>query len=204
MNTQSISGRKKGSWRVIPIGKDAAEVISPKARYIVTAAKTSFTLRAFEGRRVVEKHSLRHVGHNYMLQGTDSRGVTERLTLSLTRKRMITRGVVGGRRFTVESKPYVHAPMLVEALRNRRRISLPLTHAFAERLREDAGFRTQLYRQVSLRRPLKQPDWVDQACAIACTLCYLLGEPLSCVICSLCTEPDPILTARAAARSASA
>jgi hypothetical protein len=183
------------AWNVRPIRKDAAEVTSPRARFVVTADRTSFTLRAFEGRRLVERHSVRHVGHTYVLQGTDRRGVTERLTLNLTRKRMITRGIVGGRRFTVESKPYVHGAELVAVLRSRRRIALPMTHAFAEQLRQDAGFRRRLYRQVRLARPLAQPDWVDQACAIACTLCFLIGEPLSCVICSLCVEPDTILTA---------
>jgi hypothetical protein len=193
--TRRAAARRKDTWKVVPTGRDAAEVITPKARYTVTADKHSFTLRAYEDRRVVERHSVRHVGHKYLLQGTDRRGVTERLALTLTRKRITTRGLVGGRPFALESKPYVHGPQLVAALRQRKRIKLPLTRAFAERLRTDEAFRARIYRQVRLRRPLQQPNWVDQACAIACGLCYLIGEPLSCVICSLCTEPDPILTA---------
>jgi hypothetical protein len=183
------------TWTVNPIGKDAAEILTPRVRYVIKADKTSFTLRAFEGRRVVERHFAKHVGHNYLLQGTDRRGTSARLSMNLTRKHMITRGIVGNRRFKLESKPYVHAALLVEELKKRRRIRLPLTHAFAERLHEDAQFRKQVYRHVRLGRLMLQPDWVDQACAVACTLCFLLDEPLSCVICSLCTDPDPILTA---------
>ncbi|MGA9365712.1 MAG: hypothetical protein WBW16_15225 [Bacteroidota bacterium] len=183
------------TWKVTPIGKDTAEVLAPRARYVVQADKYSFTVRAFEGRRLVEHHYAKHVGHAYLLEGQDRRGHSSRLEWNLTRERIITRGSVNGRRFTLKSKPCVHAALLVKELRKRKRVRLPHTRAFAERLHEDPRFRKQIYRHVRLGRLLEQPNWVDTACALACTLCILVGHELSCLVCEACMDPGPILTA---------
>jgi hypothetical protein len=178
-------------WTVTPLGQNRAEVVTPRVRYVAHADKYSFTLTAFEGRRRVERHAVKHVRHEYTLQGTNRRGASIRLTITTGRTRTVTRGVVRGRRFTVDSAPYLHIPLLAKQLKRHRRVQLPLTHAFADRLHNDARFRTQVYRAINPRRMLEQPDWVDRACAIACTLCHWIGEPVSCVICSLCTDPEP-------------
>lgn len=184
---------RNGTWKVVPTGKDSAEVIAGRTRYTIACEKTSFTIHALQGDRVIEKHYFYHRGHNYVLEGTDRRGVTERLRLNVTRKRVVTRGQIGRRKFVLESKPFVHGPKLVEELRAQKHISLTLIHDFAERLSNDARFRKQIYQSTRLSRPLRQPDWVDQACAVACTICFFLAEPVSCVICSLCTDPDPVI-----------
>jgi hypothetical protein len=178
-------------WKVNPLGKDRVEVLTPRVRYVAHADKYSFTLTAFEGRKRVERHRVKHRGHDYTLEGTNRLGASVRLTITTSRTRTLTRGAVRGRRFKVDSPPYLHIPLLAKELKRHRRVQLPRTHAFAERLHNDAEFRKQIYRAIQPRRMLEQPDWVDRACAIACTICHFLGEPVSCVICSLCTDPEP-------------
>jgi hypothetical protein len=181
----------RSKWQVNAIAKNKAEVASPRIRYVIQADSTSFTLQAFKDNRSVEKVSLKHKGRNYSLAGVDSTGRGERQTIRFTGKRVLSSGVIGGKRFAVSSSVCVHIPLLVEQLKGRKPIRLPHISAFLAQFKRDDRLRGQLRRQVDMAMMLRAKDSVIFACLIICAECYLIGTPIACTLCDLCLRPDP-------------
>jgi hypothetical protein len=179
------------TWQVDTIARNKAEVATPRARYVVQADRTSFVLQAFKGTRSVERVSLTHKGRAYSLTGVDSAGRTQRQAIRFTGKRVVSRGVFGGRPFSVNGSVCSYIPLLVTQLKGRRPIRLPLITAFVTQFKRDARFRTQVSRRVDMAMMLRAPDAVVIACVIICAECFFTGDPVACVLCDLCLRPDP-------------
>ena len=179
------------TWRINPLGRNKAEVASPRARYVVGANATSFSVEAFTRERRTEAVRIRHVGEKYWMEGVDSAGRVDRRTMHFRGKRVISQGVVGGRRFSVASSVCTHIPMLLAKLRASRPLRLPLIRAFSKTLEADSRLRGQLQRQVDTAMLLRAPNSVVLACVIICAECFITGGELACALCSLCLKPDP-------------
>lgn len=180
-----------GKWQVSSLGENKAEVVGRGVRYVIHADARSMDIQTFQGRERIERYYARHVGHNYLLVGTDSKGKVERRQMYVTEKRVVTRALMDGKRFKIDSSPCDHIPLLVTQVNKRRGVKLPHTRAFTKQLRTDRGFRDQLRRQVYLARMMRQPDAVLIACIIWCVSCFFTGDPLDCVLCDLCLETPP-------------
>lgn len=178
-------------WRVDAIGKNKAEVATPRARYVVTASATSFALEAFRREQRAEVVRIKHIGNKYWLEGVDSAGRAERRTMHFRGKRVISQGVIGGSRFSVNSSVCSHIPLLVATLRTKRPLRLPLISAFSKKFKADSRLRSQLQRHVDMAMLLRAPDAVVIACVIICAECFFTGDLLACTLCDLCLNPDP-------------
>lgn len=178
-------------WRVDAKGKNKAEVVTPRVRYVVQADATSFTLQAFEGKASIEKISIKHKGHNYRLDGVNSAGRSDHQTMRVTKNRVVSRGRIGGTSFGLSSSVCVFIPLLAEKLKNSKPIRLPHISAFLKQFKSDGHMRGQLQRQVDMAMMLRAPDSTVFACLIICAECYLIGTPIACTLCDLCLRPDP-------------
>jgi hypothetical protein len=179
------------NWQVDALGKNKAQVSTPRARYVIQADATSFTLQAFKDRRSLEKVSLTHKGRNYSLAGVDSRGRSERQTIRFTGNGVVSSGVIGGKRFSLSSSRCLYIPLLIAQLKGRRPIKLPYISAFLAQFKRDARLSAALERQVDMAMMLRAPDSVVLACVIICAECFLIGTPIACTLCDLCLRPDP-------------
>jgi hypothetical protein len=179
------------NWRVEAIGKNKAEVATPRVRYVVQADATSFTLQAFERKVSIEKVSLKHKGHNYRLEGVNSAGRSEHQTMRVTKNRVVSSGRIGGTQFGLSSSVCVFIPLLAEKLKNSKPMRLPHISAFLRQFKSDGKLRGQLQRQVDMAMMLRQADSTVFACVIICAECFLIGTPIACTLCDLCLRPDP-------------
>ena len=179
------------TWQVNTIAKNKAEVATPRVRYVIQADRTSFVLQAFRGKRSVERVALTHKGDNYSLTGVGSAGRSQHRTIRFKGKRVVSRGVFGGRRFSVSSSVCSHIPLLAAQLKGRKPIRLPLITAFMTQFKRDARFRAEVEKRVDMAMMLRAPNAVVIACVIICADCFFTGDPVACVLCDLCLRPDP-------------
>jgi hypothetical protein len=96
------------TWQVNAIAKNKAEIATPQVRYVIQADRTSFGLQAFRGRRSVERVSLTHKGDSYSLAGVGSGGRRQRRTIRFKGNRVVSRGVFGGRRFSINPDEHLN------------------------------------------------------------------------------------------------
>jgi hypothetical protein len=176
-------------WQVDAIGKNKAAVTTPRARYVLQANATSFALEAFRGEQPVEVVRIKHVGNKYWLEGVDSAGRAERRTMHIRGKRVISQGVIGGSRFSVDSSVCNHIGLLVAKLHTRKPLRLPLISVFLKTFKADSRLRSQLQRHVDMAMLLRSPDAVVIACIIICAECALTDGLIACLACALCMKP---------------
>lgn len=180
-------------WQINSLGKNKAEVMAGKVRYIVEADKTSVNVRTYAGKECIERFSAKHVGHNYYIEGTDSKGRVERRHTNVTEKRVVTRGVMSGKPYKIDASPCDYIPLIVTLIKRRKGASMKMPHtlAFTGRVKDDGDFRKQLRRRVNVALLMKQPDAVLIACIVWCVSCFFTGDWLDCVLCDLCLETPP-------------
>ena len=105
--------------------------------------------------------------------------------------RVVSRGVFGGRPFSVSSSVCSYIPMLAAELKGRKPIRLPLVTAFMSQFKRDGRLRAEVEKRVDMAMMLRAPNAVVIACVIICAECFFTGDLLACTLCDLCLKPDP-------------
>jgi hypothetical protein len=177
--------------QVNTIARNRAEVVTARARYVIQADETSFVLQAFKGKRSVERVALTHKGDNYSLAGVGGAGQSQRRTMRFKGNRVVSRGVFGGRPFSVSSSVCSYIPLLAAKLNGRKPIRLPLIAAFMSQFKRDGRLRAEVEKRVDTAMMLRAPNAVVIACVIICAECFFTGDLLACTLCDLCLKPDP-------------
>ena len=178
-------------WQVDAIGKNTAAVTTPRARYVLQANATSFVLEAFRGEQPVEVVRIKHVGNKYWFEGTDSAGRAERRTMHIRGKRVVSQGVIGGSRFSINSSVCNHIGLLVAKLHATKPLRFPLLGVFLKTFQADSRLRSQIQGHVDMAMLLRSPNAVTVACIIICTTCALTDGFIACLACALCMKNPP-------------
>jgi len=178
-------------WKVEKIGKHKAEISAPGIRYEVHASSTSFELRAYKGKKALERVSIQHKGKHYSLEGVDKAGRKEHQSFDFKGNSVKSSGLIGGQKFSIGTSVCGYLPALAAKLKKAKPIKLPHVTTFSKKFRSDDHLKDQIGKVVDTAMMLRAPDSVVVACLIICAECFLIGTPIACVLCDLCLRPDP-------------
>jgi hypothetical protein len=174
-------------WEVHPVDETSVEINAPDIRYLLEGTDSSETVRVFKNGKQIEESSLRHSGHDWILDASDQEGRKISLFIGGTKERVTTVVTVGGETFSVESAAGEHGMSLMREI-NKRNYPKPLyIKALVERFRTDSKLRKQVTDRRLAIVAQAGPNGILVACAAVCAVCGL-GGVFACFTCLLCIE----------------
>jgi hypothetical protein len=175
-------------WEICPVGESGIEITGPEATYSIKGTNSWETVTVLKAGKTVEETTLRHSGHDWILEARDEQNREIRLVVHPTKERIKTDVTLGGESFSVESIASEHGMRLGQQVKKRNYPMTMHTKVFADKFATDVKFRRDIRAQNRLHLPIiAEANGVIAACVAVCAVCGLEGV-FACLWCGSCIE----------------
>jgi hypothetical protein len=175
-------------WEIRRVGESDIEITGPEAVYSIKGTDSWETVTVLKGGKAIEETTLRHSGHDWILETKDEKYREIRLVVHPSKERIKTDVTLGGEHFSVESIAGEHGMLLGRELKKRNPPVTYQTKLLARKFTSDAKFRHAVRAENKMRLPIvAEANGVIVACAMICAVCGL-GGVIACLWCAECLD----------------